>query len=61
MTGFLNALTLIVEESYLICLVIAIPLNLVIPYGSDDTAHLKDGGRALPTAFGPSETREDTA
>ncbi|KAK4698600.1 uric acid-xanthine permease, partial [Phenoliferia sp. Uapishka_3] len=58
LAGFLSALTLIVEESYLICLVIAIPLNLIIPYGSDDTQHL-EAAVVLPTAFGPSATKED--
>ncbi|ORY73114.1 Xanthine/uracil/vitamin C permease [Leucosporidium creatinivorum] len=38
LSGFLNALVLIVEEGYLLALIIGIPLNLVIPYGADDLA-----------------------
>ncbi|KAL8290072.1 hypothetical protein RQP46_003011 [Phenoliferia psychrophenolica] len=57
LSGFLNAITLIVEESYLICMVIAIPLNLLIPYGSDDQVDLGDVV-VLPTAFGPTQTRD---
>lgn len=37
-------------------MIIAIPLNLLIPYGSDDFE--TDGAVVLPTAFGPSETHE---
>ncbi|KAL8283444.1 hypothetical protein RQP46_005854 [Phenoliferia psychrophenolica] len=54
LSGFLNAITLIVEESYLICMIIAIPLNLLIPYGSDDI--LDNDVALLPTTFGPSPT-----
>jgi len=38
LSGFLNAITLVVEEGYLLALIIGIPLNLVIPYGPDDLA-----------------------
>ncbi|KAM0747519.1 Xanthine/uracil permease [Meredithblackwellia eburnea MCA 4105] len=57
LTGFLNALTLIVEEPYLICLVIAVPLNLIMPYEADDVEGVEEAP-VLPTAFGPSQTRE---
>ncbi|GEM12541.1 membrane transporter, nucleobase:cation symporter-2 [Rhodotorula toruloides] len=34
--GFLDALTLIVEESYLITLLLAVPLQFIVPLGEDD-------------------------
>ncbi|BGP58006.1 hypothetical protein JCM8202v2_005663 [Rhodotorula sphaerocarpa] len=43
--GFLDALTLIVEEPYLITLVIAIPLELLVPLGEDDL-QLRDAAAA---------------
>jgi NCS2 family nucleobase:cation symporter-2 len=53
LAGFLNALTLIVEESYLITMIIAIPLNLLLPYGDDDemeaAAEARGEGLLLPT------------
>ncbi|GAA5885630.1 hypothetical protein JCM3774_001998 [Rhodotorula dairenensis] len=39
--GFLDALTLIVEESFLITMFIAIPLELLVPYGEDDLEHFE--------------------
>ncbi|GAA5990421.1 hypothetical protein JCM10908_007363 [Rhodotorula pacifica] len=39
--GFLDALTLIVEESYLITLFTALPLELLVPYGDDDLEHFE--------------------
>lgn len=39
--GFLDALTLVVEESFLITLFIAIPLELLVPYGEDDLEHFE--------------------
>ncbi|TNY24136.1 permease family-domain-containing protein [Rhodotorula diobovata] len=41
--GFLDALTLIVEESYLIALFIAVPLQAVMPLGEDDVVPPRDG------------------
>ncbi|BGP03221.1 hypothetical protein NBRC10513v2_006950 [Rhodotorula toruloides] len=37
--GFLDALTLIVEESYLITLLLAVPLQFIVPLGEDDLEH----------------------
>ncbi|BGP35118.1 hypothetical protein JCM10296v2_006948 [Rhodotorula toruloides] len=37
--GFLDALTLIVEESYLITLLLAVPLHFIVPLGEDDLEH----------------------
>ncbi|KAK4052602.1 hypothetical protein OIO90_004230 [Microbotryomycetes sp. JL221] len=34
--GFLNAITLVVEEGYLIAAFIAIPMNLLVPYEQED-------------------------
>ncbi|GAA5839144.1 hypothetical protein JCM9279_002607 [Rhodotorula babjevae] len=41
--GFLDALTLIVEESYLITLIIAVPLQAIIPLGEDDVVPAREG------------------
>lgn len=38
----------VVEESYLICMVVAIPLNLIIPHGTDDFEEGSDAA-VLPT------------
>ncbi|GAA6014475.1 hypothetical protein JCM10207_001620 [Rhodosporidiobolus poonsookiae] len=46
--GFMDALTLIVEEAYLITMVIAIPLQLLVPYGEDDLAAMELAGATLP-------------
>ena len=48
----------VVEESYLICMVVAIPLNLIIPYGTDDFEEGSDAA-VLPT-MGSSQTQAES-
>ncbi|GAA5931570.1 hypothetical protein JCM10213_003145 [Rhodosporidiobolus nylandii] len=41
LSGFLEAVTLVVSEPYLAVMIIAIPLQLIAPYGEDDLAAMR--------------------
>lgn len=58
--GFLDALTLIVEESYLITLFCAVPLELSLPYGEDDLEHFEREKLATEALAGQTTTGGDS-